>query len=80
MARSAEDDARAIVRMLVEKGVQPGGRYKKPTLIQNALWLGIEGVEFDDALTFAGEQGWIENAPEDTIKLTAAGHAAGKAA
>jgi hypothetical protein len=49
-------------------------------LVQNALWLGIEGVELDDALTFAGEQGWVERAPEDTIRLTDAGHAAGKAA
>ncbi len=80
MARSAEDDARTIVRMLVEKGVQTGEPYKNPMLIQNALWLGIEGVELDDALTFAGEQGWIENGPEDTTKLTDAGHAAGKAA
>ena len=80
MARSAEDDARAIVRMLVEKGVQFGDPYKNPMLVQNALWLGIEGVERDDALTFAGEQGWVENAPEDTIRLTDAGHAAGKAA
>jgi hypothetical protein len=47
---------------------------------QSALWLGIEGVELDDALTFAGEQGWVENAPADTIRLTDAGHAAGKAA
>ena len=80
MARSAEVDARAIVRMLVEKGVQSGEPYKNPMLVQNALWLGIEGVELDDALTFAGEQGWVETAPEDTIRLTDAGHAAGKAA
>ena len=50
MARSAEVDARAIVQMLVEKGVQSGEPYKNPMLVQNALWLGIEGVELDDAL------------------------------
>ena len=80
MARSVEDDARKIVRMLVEKGVQSGELYKNPMLIQNALWLGIEGVELDDALKFAGEQGWVENAPEDTTKLTDAGYAAGMTA
>ena len=59
MARSAEDDARAIVRMLAIKGVQSGEPHKNPMLVQNALWLGIEGVKFDDALAFAGEQGWV---------------------
>jgi hypothetical protein len=49
-------------------------------MIQNALWLGMEGVELDDALKFAGEQGWVENAPEDTTKLTDAGYAAGMTA
>ena len=40
----------------------------------------MEGVELDDALKFAGEQGWVENAPEDTTKLTDAGYAAGMTA
>ena len=66
--------------MLVGKGVHLGQRYKNPTLIENALSLGIDGPDLDGALIFAGEQGWVENGPEDTTILTAAGHAAGKAA
>ena len=77
MARSAEDDARAIMRMLVGKGVHLGQHYKNPTLIENALWLGIDGPDLDSALIYAGEQGWIENGPEDTTILTAAGYTAG---
>ena len=79
MARSAEDDARAIVRMLVGKGVHLGQPHKNSTLIEDALWLGIDGPDFDSALIYADEQGWIENGPEDTKILTAVGYAAGKA-
>ena len=77
MTRSAEDDARAIVRMLVGKGVHLGQPYKCATLVENALWLGIEGPDLDSALIYAGEQGWTENGLEDTTILTAAGYAAG---
>jgi hypothetical protein len=77
VARSAEDDARAIVRMLVGKGVHLGQPYENPTLIENGLWLGIDGPDLDSALIYAGKQGWIENGPEDTTILTAAGYAAG---
>jgi hypothetical protein len=79
MARVAEDDAKAIVRMMVTKGVKPGEAYNNPVLQENAVWLGIEGPELDNALNFAGEQGWIENGAKDTTVLTPAGYAAGKA-
>jgi hypothetical protein len=65
------------MRMLVGKGVHLGQPYKNPTLIENTLWLGIDGPDLDSALIYAGEQGWIENGPEDTTILTAAGYAAG---
>ena len=65
------------MRMLVGKGVHLGQPYKNPTLIENALWLGIDDSDLDSALIYAGEQGWVENGPEDTTILTAAGYAAG---
>ena len=44
-------------------------------LVQNAVWLGIEGPDLDSALSFAGQQGWIENDVNDTTVLTPAGYA-----
>ena len=66
------------MRMLVGKGVHLGQPYENPTLIENALWLGIEGPDFDSAIIYGSEQGWIENGPEGTTILTAAGYAAGR--
>jgi hypothetical protein len=48
-------------------------------LVQNAVWLGIEGPDLDSALSFAGQQGWIENGVNDTTVLTPAVYAAGHA-
>ena len=78
MARSAEDDAKAIMRMMVTKGVKPGASYENSMLVQNAVWLGIAGPDLDNALNFAGQQGWIENGANDTTVLTQAGYAAGQ--
>jgi len=77
MTRSVEDDAKAIMRMMVRKGVKAGGSYKNPVLMQNALILGIDGEDLDKALTFAGEKGWIANGPNDTTTMTPDGHKAG---
>jgi len=65
MARSAEDDAKTIMRMMVTKGAKPGP-YENSMLVQNAVWLGIEGPDLDSARSFAGQQGWIENGVNDT--------------
>ena len=78
MARSAEEDAKAIMRMMVTKGVKPGASYDTQVLVQNAVWLGIEGPDLDSALSFGGQQGWIENGANDTTVLTPAGYAAGQ--
>ena len=78
MARSAEDDAKTIMRMMVTKGAKPGP-YENSMLVQNAVWLGIEGPDLDSALSFAGQQRWIENGVNGTTVLTPAGYAAGHA-
>ena len=78
MARSAEEDAKAIMRMMVTKGVKPGASYENRVLVQNAVWLGIEGPDFDSAMIFAGQRGWIEDGANDTTVLTQAGYAAGQ--
>jgi hypothetical protein len=79
MARSAEDDAKAIMRMMVTKGAKPGASYENSMLVQNAVWLGIVGPDLDSALSFAGQQGWIEAGANDTTVLTPAGYAVGQA-
>ena len=78
MARVAEDDAKAIVTMMVTKGVKPGAPYENSMLVQNAVWLGIVGPDLDSAMSFAVQQGWIENGPKDTTVLTPAGYTAGQ--
>jgi hypothetical protein len=78
MARSAEEDAKTLMRMMVTKGVKPGASYENPVLQENALWLGLEGPDLDSAMIFAGQQGWIEDGANDTTILTPAGYAAGQ--
>jgi hypothetical protein len=53
----AEEDARAVMRMLVsKKGMKAGDRMANAMIVANVFSLGIAGDRPDEALTFAGDQ------------------------
>lgn len=76
----AEDDARAIMRMLVsKKGMKAGESMANAMIVANVFSLGIEGVRQEEALTFAGDQAWLESCGDGSSLMTEAGYSAGSA-
>ncbi len=77
----AEEDAKAIMRMLVsKKGFKAGDKMANAVVVANVFSLGIAGIRQEDALTFAGDQAWIESCGDGFSLMTEAGYAAGGAA
>jgi hypothetical protein len=78
---AAEEDAKAIMRMLVsKKGFKAGDKMANSVVMANVFSLGIEGIRQEEALTFAGDQAWIESYGDGFSLMTEAGYAAGAAA
>jgi hypothetical protein len=70
----AEQDAKRILRMLVDRGLGEGDTMRNAVVRSNMLALGLEGVALDDAVSFAGERDWIGDGPPGSIQLTPKGH------
>jgi hypothetical protein len=75
---STEEDARAIMRMLViNKGLKAGDSMANAMILANVIELGIDGIRQDEALTFAGDKAWLESRGKGFTAVTEAGYAAG---
>ena len=75
---SVEKDAKAIMRMLVaKKGLEAGERMPNALILAYVLDLGLAGVRRDDALTFAGDQAWLESRDNGLSEVTQAGYDVG---
>lgn len=79
MTDSTEEDAKKIVQMLVKKGLKANETMANAMVQSNALELGLQGAPLDNALTRAGDNGWIETPSPGWTALTQAGHTAGQA-
>jgi hypothetical protein len=76
----ADEDARAIMGMLVtKKRFKAGDKMANAVIVANVFSLGIEGARQEEALTFAGDQAWIESCGDGFSLMTEAGYAAGAA-
>ena len=76
---SVEKDAKAIMRMLVaKKGLEAGERMPNALILAYVLDLGLANVRRDEALTFAGDQAWLESRDNGLSEVTQAGYDVGK--
>jgi hypothetical protein len=68
------------MRMLVsKKGLKAGERMGNAVIIANVFSIGIDGIRQMEALTFAGDQAWLESRDNDQSELTEAGFSVGTA-
>jgi hypothetical protein len=75
---SVEKDAEAIMRMLVaKKGLKAGERMPNALILAYVLDLGLAGARRADALTFAGDQAWLESRDNGLSEVTQAGYHVG---
>jgi hypothetical protein len=73
---TVKQDARTILKMLVDKGLQAGEALQNTMIQSYALALGLDGDRLDKALIFAVDEGWIEDGPPGATRLTKTGYAA----
>lgn len=76
---TAVADAKAIMRMLVSKGLQAGDRMPNALILAYVLDLGISGNRRSEALTYAGDQAWLESRDKGLSELTKSGYRVGAA-
>jgi hypothetical protein len=65
------------MREFVRRGYEGGDHIPNTQIVVIALEIGLEGVDLDAALIFAGEQGWIEAGQPGFTIFTEAGYRAG---
>jgi hypothetical protein len=68
--------ARAILDLFKARDSRPGDVMLGNSIVGLQANYGFRGKELEAGLIFAGDQGWIENAPNSAIRLTEAGFAA----
>ena len=75
----SEQNARALVKLLVTKGVEVAVPVHNAQVQDWATQAGLDSI-LDEALVSAGDNGWIDNGPiPGTIKLTQNGFTIGSA-
>ena len=76
--RPIEEDARAIMRMLVaEKGLKAGDTMANAEILAAVGELGMDDMRRGDALTYAGDRAWLESRNGGITLLSRAGYAVG---
>jgi hypothetical protein len=72
-------NALRLMQALVAAGAQPDEDMANARITDVAVAAGLDGQELDEALVYAGSQGWIDNEPSRPgwTRATAAGIAAG---
>ena len=75
---SVEEDAIAIMRMLVsEKGLKAGDTMANVKIIEAVSELGMDDIRMADALTYAGDQAWLESRDGGFTLFSETGYTAG---
>jgi hypothetical protein len=75
---SIEEDAIAIMRMLVNgKGLKAGDTMANVKIVDAVSELGMDDIRVADALTYAGDQAWLESRDGGFTLLSEAGYMAG---
>ena len=79
-ASTVEHDAKTILRMLVvEKRLEAGDRMPNSLILAYVQDLGLASMRRDEALTFAGDQAWLESRDNGLSEVTQAGFDIGSA-
>jgi len=70
-----EEKARMVLSIYKHFGTRPGEVLRGNNFLGVHSQLGLRWEDVKDGLVEAGNLGWIENGPYESIKLTAAGFA-----
>ena len=73
-----KEDAIAIMRMLVnDKGLKTGETMANTDILEAVAQLGMDDVRRADALTYAGDEAWLESRDGGVTLVSKAGYMAG---
>lgn len=72
---ASEENARKVLLIYQHYGTQPGGSLMTEKFLAVSANYGISEADLLDGVRYGGEQGWLEDGPNGSMQLTAAGFA-----